>query len=57
MSSSICIVCAGNSAELVCDYDPEKDQIYSVKWYKGTYRSIYSIEKGFLKNSTGQCRQ
>jgi hypothetical protein len=22
---------------LVCDYDQEGDQIYSVKWYKGIY--------------------
>jgi hypothetical protein len=31
----LCNVFSGNSAELVCDYDPENDQIYSVKWYKG----------------------
>ena len=32
--------CLGNSAVLLCDYDPEGDQIYSVKWYKG----IYSVQ-------------
>ena len=25
----------GEQAKLVCDYDPQEEEVYSVKWYKG----------------------
>jgi len=37
----------GDSATLVCDYDLEGDQLYTVKWYKGRQEFFRFVLKDY----------